>query len=304
MATTSTLPEGLEVWATKVFFDEYNMLPTIWDQLLNVVPSKLAFEDTWQASGLGTFTLKPEGTPISYSDPVQSLRKRVVHSTYALGFRATMELMADEQYGIIKRMPQDLGKSAADHRERLAHGLFNTAFVNTTHTGLPEGDTTRRQLCVQHTQLNGGTYSNALAPAVALSVSGLESAVTNMRLTVDENGRQIVVNPSVVFTHPNEEFNAAQLLDSTQEPFTSDNQVNATSSSRLGVRHMQSPYLTSTTAWFLLSDKSGHDLKWYDRMPVTFERDKDSQTKDALFDAMYRASVTFDDWRGVVGSNA
>ena len=305
MATfTSTMPELLEPWVTEIFFNQYNRLPTIFDKIFTVASSTKAFEDTFQVAGVGTFLLKPEGTPISYDDPVQSARKRVVHSTYALGFRVTMEMMADDQHGIIKQMPADLGDSARDHKERLAHGLLNDAFAGATYTGLPDGGGTGLALCTTaHILLKtGATVSNSLSPAVALSVAGLESAITNYRLTLNETGRRINIQPKLVLTHPNEEFNAAQILDSTQEPFTADNQINAVSSSRMGISHMQSPYLTDTDAWFLMAAKSDHSLKWYNRMPVTFERGKDSQTKDAMFDSVYRASVTFDNWRGVVGS--
>ena len=302
--TTSRHSETLEPWVTEIFFDRFSMIPEIFSQLLNMKPSNKAFEDTFQVAGLASFVLKPEGTPISYDDPVQSLRKRVVHSTYALGFRVTKEMMDDEQHGIISRMPADLGDSARDHRERLGHGLFNDAFAGATYTGMPEGDGARRALVGNHILLKtGATVSNANAPAVALSVSGLQTAITNFRLTVNESGRQISLTPKTVLTHPNDEFIAAQILDSTSEPFTSDNQINAVSSSRMGIGHVQSPYLTDTNNWFLLSDKNQHTLTWYDRQDVTFDQSKDAQTKDALFDAMYRASVTFDDWRGVVGNN-
>lgn len=305
MATfTSTAPELLEPWVTEIFFNRYNMIEELFSQVFNVKSSTRAFEDTFAVSTLGTFQLKPEGTAISYDDPVQSGRKRIVHSTYALGFRVTMEMMDDDQHNIISRMPSDLGDSARNHKENLAWGLFNDAFDGNTYTGIPEGDGTARSLCnTGHIRLkDGGTSSNSLNPGVAFSVSGLESALTNFRLTQNDSGRYIQLRPSTVVTHTNEEFNVAQVMDSQQEPFTADNQINAVSSSRTGLSHLMSPYLTDTDAWWVVASKDQHSLCWYNRMEMTFDRSKDSETKDAKFDAMYRASVTFDDWRGVVGS--
>ena len=301
---TGTAPELLEPWVTKIFFNEYTQVETMFDKVFNVKSSTRAFEDTFAVSGLGTFVMKPEGTPISYDDPVQSGRKRIVHSTYALGFRVTMEMMDDEQHGIISQMPADLGNSARDHKEQLAWSLLNDAFTGTTYTGIPEGDGTRRALCsTGHIRLkDGGTSSNRLNPDVAFSVSGLESALTNMRLTVDDSGRYIRIMPKMVLAHPNEEWNIAQIMESEKEPFTADNQINSVKSSRVGLTSMVVPYLSDTDNWFLMCDKSGHTLTWYNRMKMSFGRNKDAQTKDALFDAMYRASVTFDMWRGVVGS--
>lgn len=305
MATfTSTLPELLEPWVTEIFFNRYNMLETLYTQVFNIESSTKAFEDTFAVSGLGTFNLKAEGTPVSYDDPVQSGRKRVVHQTFALGFRVTMEMMEDDQHNIIKRMPEDLGDSARDHKENLAWALFNNAFSGTLFLGIPEGGGARNTLIsTAHVPLKSTTnQSNAVSPGAALSVSSLESAITNMRLTQNESGRQIQLRPRVLVIHPDEEFNAAQILQSEFEPGTAENQINSVSTARVGVSAVHVPYLTDRDAWFLGTEKSQHSVKWYNRKELTMDRNKDAQTKDSLYDAHYRAVVTFDDWRGWVGS--
>jgi phage major head subunit gpT-like protein len=300
MATfRGTAPELLEKRCRRVYFNEYRMQPPVYSKVANVIKSSQAFEDTLKVAGLGTLALKPEGTPVAYDDPVQGTRKRTVHSTYALGFRVTMEMLQDEQYNIIDKMPQDLGRSTADHKERIFFDLFNNAF-GTAYTGLDA-----LQLCsTAHVLLKAGTtgISNRANPGVALSVSGLESAMTNFSLTRDESGRYISLTPKMLLIHPNEQHNAVQLLKTQKEPFTAENQVSTVSTSQTGIVDTQSPHLSDTDAWFLLSGKAQHSIIFYNRMPVTFSNTKDSQTKDSLFDAMYRASVTFDDWRGVYGS--
>lgn len=303
MATfTTMLPELLEPWVTKIFFKEYLQYELLYPKLFNVKKSTKAFEDTFKVSGLGTFFSKPEGTPISYDDPIQSGRKRVVMQTFALGFRVTMEMQEDDQHAIISQMPQDLGGSARDHQEYLAWGLLNDAFTGTTYKGIPEGDGTARGLCrTDHVALkSGSTQSNALSPGVALSVAGIEAAVTVFELSQDEQDRYIRLDPQMLVIHPNERFNAVRYLNSLQEPGTANNAVNPINN--LGLEVLRVPYLTTAANWFLFSSKKQHSLTWYNRMELTMGRNKDAQTKDSLFDAMYRAAVTFDDWRGVVGS--
>lgn len=298
---TSTAPELLEPWVTSIFFNTYKQLEEMLSKVYNVKKSTKAFEDTFAVSGLGQFALKPEGTPITYDDPVQSGRKRVVHSTFALGFRVTMEMMDDDQHNIISRMPQDLGRGARHNREVNAWNRLNNGF--TTATGLPEGDGTARALfSAAHVRLKDlGVSSNIASPGVALSISGLEDAITNFRMTQDDSGRRINIQPKQIICHPNDEFVAMQILDSQSEPFTADNQINTMS--RMGLTATSIPYLTDTDAWFLFAEKSQHSLTFYERMSLRFDRNKDSQTKDALFDAMMRYSVTHDDWRGSYGSN-
>ena len=300
---TSTAPELLEPWVTKIFFDEYTQLPEMFPKVFNMKTSTKAFEDTFAVSGLGPFALKPEGTPVTYDDPVQSGRKRTVHSTFALGFRVTMEMMDDDQHNIISRMPQDLSRSARHNREVNAWSRLNNGFAGGTATGLPEGDGVARTLFnTAHIRLKDlGVSSNQANPGVAMSVSGIEDAITNFRLTQDDSGRRINIMPKQIVCHPNDEFVSMQILDSQQEPYTADNQINTIS--RMGLTATSVPYLTDTDAWFLFAAKNQHSLCFYDRMKLKFDRNKDSQTKDALFDAMMRYSVTHDDWRGAYGSN-
>lgn len=300
MATfSSNHPELLETRLRLVYFKEFAMEPMMFTRVFNMERSSKAHEDTLEVSPLGTLVQKPEGTPISYDDPVSGTRKRVTHTTYALGFRVTMEMMDDDQYNIINRMPRDLADATRDHQENLAWGVLNDAFAGATHTGL-DG----LSLCnAAHPMLKSGTtQSNVLTPGVALSQTGIEALLTRARLTQDHAGRQTPMKPQWLIIHPNDDHEAHRLLDSQFEPNTTENQVNAIRSSRTGIMPMSVPYLTDTDNWFLVAPKNRHTLIWYRRKPVAFDRSKDPQTKDMLFDVMYRASVTFDQWFGVWGS--
>jgi len=304
MATFRNLmPELLETRLKTVYFNNYNLIAPLFSQVANITGSSKAFEDTVRVAGLGALALKPEGTPISYDDPVQGTRKRVVHETYALGFRVTMEMMDDEQYNVIDRMPADLGDATREHKEILFWGIFNDAFDGNTYTDA-DGATA---LCASHTLLKstgaaGAAFENQLNPGVALSVSGMEAMLDKFKLTPNESGRYIQISPSTLLVHTENSHLAHQLLNTEKEPFTADNQVSTVNSSRTGISPLEVPYLTDTDAWFFVAPKNQHTFTWYNRMGVAFSNSKDSQTKDALFDVMYRASVTWDDWRGVVGS--
>lgn len=300
MATFSAnMPELLEKRLREVYFDRYMMQPKLYPQVFNVKTSTTAYEDSLKVSGLGSLTRKNEGQPIGYDDPVQGTRKRTVHTTYALGFRVTMEMMEDDLYGIIEQMPKDLADATTDHQENLAWGVFNDAFDGNTYTGF-EGD---ELVQVDHALLKSAdTYDNELSPPVALSVAGLEAIHTLARTLVNESGRFTPVKLSTLLVPPALEFEAMRLLETEREPGTNENQINTMKSSRTGVSPLVVPYLTDPDAYFLLAQKSQHSLQWFNKKKVTFDRSKDAATKDALYDVMYRAHVTFDDWRGVWGS--
>jgi hypothetical protein len=300
MATFSgNFPELLDKRLRQVYFNEYAQQTKLYPQVFNIKKSTMAFEDAMKVSPLGSLARKPEGQPITYDDPVTGLRKRTLHTTYALGFRVTLEMQMDDLYGIIKQMPADLAEATLNHQENLAFGLLNDAFDGNVYTGL-EGLTLidTAQPLLKSTD----TYDNALNPPVALSVSGLESLHTAARTLVGESGRFTPVKLSTLLVPPELEFEALRILETDREPNTDENQINTMSTSRTGVNVLVSPYLTDPDAYFLFAEKNKHSLCWFDRMPVTMDSSKDSATKDDLYDVMYRAHVTFDDWRGVWGS--
>jgi hypothetical protein len=305
MATFRTnLPEVFEAREAELFFKEFEMDPLLYPMVFNITPSNKAYEDAFRVSALGTFRLKAEGAPVSYDDPVQGVRRRVVHSTFALGFRVTMEAQMDAQYDVIDRMPGDLADSARNHQENLAWGLFNDAFAGATHTGLD----TLSLVNTAHTMLKpptpGTTLSNEISPGVALSTTGLEAALTRMRTTQDEQGRQIgqTIRPKMLIVPPDLEHIAATLLQTDKIVDSTDNNINTVATSRTGVTDFVVPFLTDTDNWFLVADKRKHGITWYNRMELTTDNGRDTQTKDRLFDAMYRSSIAIREWRGVIGS--
>jgi hypothetical protein len=303
------LPETLEPFVNTIFFQEFTQLPLKYPEIFANKPTGMAFVDEFSIAGVGRFVQKPEGTPAAFSDPVQGDRRRTLVLTFALGFRVTMEMREDEQHGVIAKMPADLALSARDSQERLAWGLINVAFTaadDTANTGLPEGDGTRRSLFdTGHVPLRNAaaTQSNRLNPGVALSTAGLETALTIYRTQESDEERFIQVDPNKLLIHPENEFVAAQLLESDKEVNTAENQINAVSRNRIGVSVCMSPYLTDTDAWSLW-DTSKSPADWIQRKELTGPvENTDAMSFDQFFISHYRANVQFNaNWRAAVGS--
>lgn len=302
--SSSEARELLHPWVTQIFYKHLMMIAPVYPQFMNVETSVRAYEETFRVGGVGSFQLKVEGTPVSYDEPVVGDRKRTLNSTYALGIRIPMELTEDDQHGIVAQFPADLGDSGRDHQERIAHAPWNDAWAGATFTGMPEGDGTRRSLYnTGHVPMKaGGTQSNRAAPGVALTQTGLQDAITNLRLTQDEQGRQVQVQPAVLLIHPNNEWNAAELLESTTKPNTAEGTVNVVSASRLGLRVVSSPYLTDDDAFQVIAAKRQHSVKLYRRKGVTMNQGQDMDTFDSKYNAHWRGHATFDEWRGTYGS--
>jgi hypothetical protein len=62
-------------------------------------------------------------------------------------------------------------------------------------------------------------------------------------------------------------------------------------------------YLTDSNNWFLIDSRYAKlFLKWFDRIPVEFNKDKDFDTLISKFAAYMRFSMGWSDWRWLYGS--
>jgi hypothetical protein len=291
----------LEAEVKDVSFKAFSQIELLYPQLFQRRPSTKAYEDAMLVAGLGTYATKPEGTPVAFDDPVQGAQVRTVHQTYALGWRASEEMMEDDQHGIMNQMAADLGDTARDHMERLAWGVLNDAHTGTTYTGLES----ERLFLSTHAQIKaGGTWSNTLAPAVALSQSGLESMYNLADTMTSHEGRFINQEMSILLIHPNEQHNAYVLLNTERKPGSSDWDRNTVASTRNGLTVLKVPYLSSTTNWSLHAAPGKNGLTWNDRRALRFDQATDSDTFDKKHYGSYRASPMIREQRNNYGSNA
>lgn len=303
-ALTGAYSEIFESRQSRLFYQVYSQNPESFRDVAKMETSSKAYEDRFRFAGLGSFATKHEGAPIHYDVPVQGQVYRITHGTYALGFRITHEAKADAQYPVFDRMNQELAMSAVDHRENLFWGVLNDSFNGNIHTGL-DG---LSLINTAHPLLKfpSTTVSNELTPPTPLSTTALEEMTTVLRDTVSEENRKIgnALQPKWLIV-PNElEWQAVTILETEAgRPGTSDHDLNTMSTSRMGIRKVQSTYLTAAKAFWLVAGRDTEYITWYDREPVSTDSSKDSQTKDTMIDAMYRASVAINGWRPYVGSN-
>jgi hypothetical protein len=99
-----------------------------------------------------------------------------------------------------------------------------------------------------HALVTGGTTSNAGTSNPALAYTALQDAVSDYALLQNERGRYVRPVPKTLIVYPTKEWVANTLLQSSLRPGTTDNDTNTLNSYKVH----SSPYLSSTTAWFLM----------------------------------------------------
>ena len=280
--------------------------------VFNIEESDAAFEDEVEFSGLGPMQPKLEGTAVQYQDIIQGGTKRYLHTPWALGVRASWELIKDDQYKLINQAPKCLARSAHFVREIQAWNVLNLSFTTTT---VIDGLT----LCnTQHPLLGGtqatnigpgvgniiaaaGTYPNRPTTDVDLSFTAIQLAINMFERLIDSQGLPISMKPKYLIIPPELKWIAREILGSPHKPYTADNEINSLIKEDL--TYFVGHYLTGASPWWLVGDKEAHTLKFMNRENLEEDFSDDFDTRTIKQIATMRFSTGATNWLGVWGSN-
>jgi len=257
----------------------------------SVKTSKRAYEEAAYYAGFGMAAGKGEGESITYDELVQGPTKRWTHRTFGLGCRITEELIEDSLYPDLptemQQFTSELGIAARETLNVLTFDVFNSGTATTNHTG---GDGLAI-FSAAHTLLRGGTWSNLLAPAADLSATTLQTALDNFENQKDDTGKWARNKAKTILVNPSNAWKAKELLNSAYDPESPNNSVNTLKERNLSL--MVSPYYTDADAFTLISEPahSNAGLIAYLRRKVTFAKDGDFNTGDAMFKVTFRYSI-------------
>ena len=256
-----------------------------------VKPSKRAYEEAAYYAGFGMVAGKGEGEAISYDEMVQGPTKRWTPRTFGLGCRITEELIEDSLYDDLptemESFTRELGISAKETLNVLTFDVFNSGTATTSHTA---GDGLAI-FSAAHTLLRGGTWSNLISPAADLSATTLQTALDNFENQKDDTGKWARNKAKNILVNPSNAWKAKELLNSGYDPESANNAINVLKERNLSL--MVSPYYTDSDAFTLMSESahSNAGLIAILRRKITFAKDGDFATGDALFKVTFRYCV-------------
>jgi len=279
---------------------KYEQIPSQYDKIFTKHESKMALERTAEMRFLGLAQLKTEGGQTAFDN---SAGERFVynqeHTEIALGYAITRKAIDDNLYKT-QFMPSNLGliESFAQTKEIYGANVLNTA---TTYNAAVGGD--GKALIATDHPIDGGTVANRPTVDVDLNeaslLNGMIAIRTNFRdqagLKVFARGRRLVVPPQL-------EPTAIRLTKTELRPGTADNDVNAISSTAGGLPegYMVNDYLTSASAWFLLTNIDG--LSYMERTKFESDMQVDFVTDNLLVKGYERYSFGYYNWRAIWGS--
>lgn len=277
--------------------------PVSYRDWLDEIPVKQFYKSEMSISGLGTMPAHNIGEPYKLDRPIVGPKKSYTLGVYAIGLVIQYEVFRWDLFDAYKTVTEDLAKTANVRYELVAYALFNNAFstadpVYTDYRG-------EALVSITHTRLDGGTWQNRPSAPVGLSMLALQIATTILGLTVNDRGQfagnAASLQPRRLITHPSNRWLANVLLKSEHNPENNSMQYN--NAGDLNIKPTHSPYITSTTAWFLLCDKSGYKIKMGQGDKPDLVKDNEPSTRNMVMTSYCSFRVEVYEARGWVGDN-
>lgn len=283
----------------------YRQHPKYYDKWATKVTSDKAWEEYQGITGLGFAQVKNQGDSMAFDSQQQGFNTRISNMTVALGYIVTMEermdnLYMDGGYGLAGSRARMNAVSMLQTKEVFVHQILNNAFTS--------GDTGADGVCLAntaHPTVTGLTYSNAANPAADLSEAALEDGMISIRGFQDDKGLYADVHVKCLVIPRQLLYTATRILKSPYQSQTANNDINALKYTGAIPTIVESIYLTSPGAWFLVTDAgmSGYGLIYQERMAVESVQDNDFDTRNFKAGMIERYAAGWDNPRGVYASN-
>ena len=279
---------------------KYEMIPSQYDKIFTKHDSKLALERTAEMRYLGLAQLKTEGGQTTFDN---SAGERFVynqeHNEIALGYAITRKAIDDNLYKT-QFMPSNLGLIESFHQTKEIYGanILNTAQTYNSAVG---GDGVA--LCSSSHPIDGATIANQPSTQVDLNEATLLNAMIAIRTNFrDQAGLKIFARGRKLIVPPQLEPVAIRLTKTELRPGTADNDVNAIMMTAGGLPegYMVNDFLTSSYAWFLLTNIDG--LSYMERVKFESDMQVDFVTDNLLVKGYERYSFGYYNWRSIYGS--
>ena len=278
----------------KIFMDEYALPEGQMQNLYGMEKSGKATEYDLGIGGMGD--LEEFNGQIAYDDFQQQYRVSYTHKEWVKGIKIERKLVDDDLYSIINKRPQQLALVAKRTQEKHGASLFNTAFNTSVFAG---GDS--YALCASaHTRV-GTALTNSNAGSTALSATAVEATRLLMRQFTDETDNLLVARGDTILVPPALEETAWEIVNASGKMDTADNNPNFNKGK---YKVIVWDYLSDSNNWFMIDSKMAKMyLKWFNRVPTEFNKDKDFETYVSKWSVYTRYSYGFSDWTWIYGMN-
>lgn len=292
VALAANWPDLLEVDMRAVYIDTYGVLPAMVPELFGIETSSKGYE---RSTSVGAVPDHTEFTgKMDLVERTPGYDKTVTFTEYAAQIQIQRKLAADDQHRVVDRFAKGLATSANRSREKLGANVFILAFTYEP----TDGDGT--ELCASdHPSPVAGVANQSNEGVLSFSANNIETTRLAMYDFRNDIGEFITVNPNTLIIPRDLEQTGWEIINSKGKVDTANNNAN----------FLQGKYnlsiwdrLTDSNNWWMTDLSMQKDyLFWWNREPIQFFQDKDSDTMIAKYMSYYRCGTSWDDWRFIYG---
>jgi phage major head subunit gpT-like protein len=280
----------------ELFRQEFAEAASIREQLFKVVSHD---RDIWQATethDLPLFNAMAEAEDYNYVGMKQGYHKTLSMVKYGLGASISEEAIDDGKFDLVADLMRRMARSARESQEVSSMNVFNNGFSSEVCSdGLSVFN-------AAHLLPSGGTYRNQPSSMADLSVSSLETALTDFETQfVGDSGIFYRIMPKVLLVHPSNKRLAKELIGSDLKAQTANNNLNSFKEEGLVV--VSSPRLTDLDAWFLLGAPQDTGLRIISRSPIQTKSNEHFDNDTIKYKSRYREKIGVTHAYGVYGNS-
>jgi hypothetical protein len=267
-----------------------------YDKICGMKSTKAASEIVFGYSGLAAANQTGELEPIFYTDMHELDSTTFTVNKYTLATMFSHEAMKDNLH-----LPELLGEAGTMMGESMAYikaqaiaAPLNRAF--NSNYAMYDGV----ELCGTHTLKSGDSFDNDLTPA-SLTFDNLWLAINHFETSLlQQSGLYLKDTPKYLVYHPSKEKEVQAILQSQLEPGTANNDKNTIKNYNLVP--VSCRFLSTSTNWFLASEKFKSDLLFWDREKPNTQNEEDFDRMGLKVRNFCRFAVGVRDFLRIVGN--
>ena len=285
-------PDSLEKGLRAYVISAVKETPTMYQDIFTVTTSSSAQEKDSSASGFADFE-EFTGT-VTYDSGSEGYDKVYTFTEYTGALKVERKLAADNQYNIINRRASGLGEAGKRSKDKLGVQVFDEAFT----TEPSDGDGCELNAS-DHPSPIDGVSNQSNEGTSAFSATAVEATRILMRKFRGLQGELLSIEPDMLMVPLDQEEIGWEIINSKGKIDTADNNQNFHYGKyKLAVWSR----LADTKNWWMFDSKIlKKSLFWFNREPMQFWQDKDSDTLLAKYIAYFRIGRGWSDWRFCFG---
>lgn len=292
----------------------YEQFPKEYPSFMRVQSTPKAFIKTAYMGGLGIPLANRDLQPIPFQEPTKGPPAIFTPIGYRLGYQIEKQTIEQEEWGLLASRPRTMLYGANILMEMVAANILNNGFaVQPYDTSGAVGGVQEPLFSVAHMREDSqATWSNLIAANLPITVETVFSTIVNLLYNmVDSRGLPIMysgtINMFVPSNNPVLWQQAVEVLNSVQNPNTSDSKINAINKSfTLVLKPLR--FATNPNHWFLSWDVNTPLyglLMVVNLYPDISPLREFGNNPDAWFSRLrMRFTAGYDNKRGIVGVGA